>query len=211
MKEKYPKLKMIIVDDGSKDLPIEKALAGENLTDIILVKIKEDIGFNAHGARNLGMYLSKTEWNLLIDLDYNITDINLDNVLSLDPNNIYCWMVNTALIHKDVFWSVKGYDEDFVNIHFGDRIFFDNLAKKYNIIKMHNIMYYREGRTGVVSSRYLLTAYGDKLFNFQPAHTWNRLNELIDKVQLRYDSNDFSDKKILNFDWEIVKHRITLT
>jgi len=215
LKEKYPKLKMILVDDGSQSIPVEKALENLDLTGITLVKIKEDLGFNSHGARNLGMHISKSEWNFLIDLDVDLLSIDLDLALPLDPNTIYKFDINAPLIHKNAFWSVKGYDEDFVNIHYGDKIFFSNLERIYPAKDLRSIVrpkHYRLARKVILSNDHLKTDYDDKeekMF-FQPAERYKALPSLISIVQDRYDRNDFSQKKVLNFTWEIVKQKITL-
>lgn len=206
LRKYFPDIKMIIVDDGSPTDRLEFVVCDQDLTNIELVRIKKDLGFNSHGARNLGMHLSKSEWNLLMDLDIGLTSLNLDVVEYEDnPNNIYSFAINTMLIHKQVFNSCKGYDEEFVNIHYGDTIMLDYFKKKFNFIETNTkVRFLRRGRKLIFSSAHEITEYPNLKFTYQPKHRWDKLNEIETFVKLRYLSGDFTNKKTLNFEWEIV-------
>lgn len=136
------KVKMIIVDDGSTIEPAIRHLKHRNTELISLYAVVEDIGFNNHGARNLAMKHTTTSWNLLTDIDRRYTDETMldiiDNVTSnqLDPMSYYRFSparpewphtVNDYVIHRETFWQTGGYDEEFANIHWGDRLFFECL------------------------------------------------------------------------------------
>ena len=101
----YPDLKLIIVDDGSQTNPAKDIVVQE--PDIQLFTVLEDLGFNSHGARNLGVEVTKTEWNLLIDVDYDLSSINFSTIFNtqFDNNTIYFLDNNAFIIHKDVFMS----------------------------------------------------------------------------------------------------------
>ena len=205
LREIYPDIKMIIVDDGSEVVPINVATKGLDLTGITLARIKEDLGFNSHGARNLGMHLTTTDWNLLIDLDYDLSSIDFNELIIHDRNVIVLVVFNVYLIHKDLFWECKGYDEEFVNMHHGDRIFFEYFKDRYEIrIAKCGIKYYRAGRKIVESDRVSKTDYSDNKYVLVPKEHYNKRKEIENIVRERHRTGDFSKKKILNFKWEVL-------
>tara|TARA_B100001093_G_scaffold519834_1_gene610818 strand:- start:8268 stop:8987 length:720 start_codon:yes stop_codon:yes gene_type:complete len=141
--EKYKKCnnyfnKIIIVDDASR----KKAapIVDEYNISIDLYRVLHDIGFNSHGCRNLAMDKTDSDWNLLIDIDW---DIDIDTISkiskcieddSLNPNNVYTFIspsggeaINTLLIHRDTYWKATGYDEELTNMHTGDDLFYESL------------------------------------------------------------------------------------
>lgn len=135
------RFRMIIVDDYS-DQSIEEDIRAWNDTRVSLFRVTEDKGFNSHGARNLAMKHTTTEWNVLIDVDYRL--VNVDNLIEqLDGNELevdaphffsvvhtYAGKthpervsINDFLVTKSLFWKAKGYDPEFIGIHAGDRRF----------------------------------------------------------------------------------------
>lgn len=140
-----PRLKMIIVDDYS-DESIEEEIRGWNDNRVTLFRVTEDKGFNSHGARNLAMMQSTTEWNLLVDIDYRVVGIEciLDQIAheELEPNTPHFFQVihtydgetvpsrasiNDFLVTKSLYWKAKGYDSEFIGFHYGDRTFIDRM------------------------------------------------------------------------------------
>lgn len=205
LRKTYPEFRMIIVDDGSMDFTLKDETKDLNLDNITLARVKEDLGFNSHGCRNLGMHLSKTEWNLLIDIDINLLSIDFDKI---DLHNIIFINKNIFVIDKTRFWASKGYDEEFVNIHYGDEIFMKYLQKEYTAKEVSmRVQFYRRQRQCIISSLHNKTNYHDETERYfmQPKSTFLKLEYLHSFVQARYDSKDFSQKKVLNFDWEIIK------
>lgn len=199
----YPDLKLLIVDDGSQTNPAKDIVVQE--PDIQLFTVLEDLGFNSHGARNLGVEVTKTEWNLLIDVDYDISSIDFSTIFNtqFDNDTIYFLDNNAFIIHKDVFMSCYGYDEEYVNIHHGDRIFLSYLKSKFNYT---NIIEKaprnkRNKRKSINSDTVLITTYTDKIL-YNPSFN-NERKPIIQKlVEDRYASEDFDNKPILNFRWE---------
>lgn len=135
------KLQMIIVDDFSAD-PVEPHVRLWNDPRVHVFRVTENKGFNSHGARNLAMQHSTTEWNVLIDIDYKL--VGVDSLLQqlendeLEPNLIHHFPVahvyddqtqphresiNDFLITKTLFWKAGGYDPEFIGLHHGDRAF----------------------------------------------------------------------------------------
>jgi hypothetical protein len=124
-----------IADDGSQRYPAEEFFNKNHpYPTMRLFRVKEDIGFNSHGCRNLLMQQTDTEWNLLSDIDRRYDDDTWESMYYLDGvkrGEYYAmaskskYTLNEYFIHKDDFWLSGGYDEEFVNIHWGDRIFFE--------------------------------------------------------------------------------------
>lgn len=141
--EKYKKCnnyfnKIIIVDDASR----KKAapIVAEYNISIDLYRVLYDIGFNSHGCRNLAMDKTDSDWNLLIDIDWDIDIETISDIHKaieenkLNSNTVYTFTdqqgreaINTLLIHKDTYWNATGYDEELTNMHTGDDLFYESL------------------------------------------------------------------------------------
>lgn len=146
---------IIIVDDGSYDNPAKETLVDFILDNpeyrdrLRLFRIPVDYGFNAHGARNLGMRFARNEWCTMLDIDNEITkefceqlhrsiescpqDSFLVHNIDRTPNKD---TLNHFTIRNWQFWRVKGYDEECMGIHYGDRIFRYRLDGLYRPIMM---------------------------------------------------------------------------
>lgn len=133
-------LKLIIVDDASPGIPAKDVVKDYINPNISLYRISKDIGFNSHGARNLAMNQTTTEWNLLVDIDYKFVgfDLLFEQLGDLekkvphhfpvvhDYNNSNTKTrpsINDFLITKTLFWKVGGYDSELFGFHAGDREF----------------------------------------------------------------------------------------
>jgi hypothetical protein len=122
-------LEIIVVDDHSeitKPLPITEIASSQ-------FRVLNDIPWNQPGARNLGIFMCKTPWSLLFDIDQHPKEEGLEYVLknleSLDPRTTYCFRVdnyfdandncaldvhpNTLLVSTQHFKEFGMYDEDF--------------------------------------------------------------------------------------------------
>lgn len=141
------RLKLIVVDDCSDVSPVEIIRARSD-SRVSLYRITEDLGFNSHGARNLAMKETTTEWNLLVDIDFEVE--NIANIIKLIedneleptiphffsvnlayktiPNEAPRVSVNDFLITKTAYWKQGGYDPEFFGWHHGDRAFLHRLV-----------------------------------------------------------------------------------
>jgi len=210
-------------DDGSMRIPavdfFEKNPPTKNMR---LFRVKEDIGFNSHGTRNLLMRETTTDWNLNSDIDRRYPDATLrsihKNEKNLKPSLYYSFWekiqssqdrfsVNEYLVHKETFWKTGGYDEEFVNIHFGDRYFLDALRRvaKRKKIDFWHVKYVR-GARDVTWTDVPFTIYPDDDTLIHPNDRW--ANEefrfaLKKFVQERNKTHEGRmSKKAINFEWE---------
>jgi hypothetical protein len=122
------RIEYVLVDDGSPQPAVIPPDCPINLT---LVRVKEDIAWNQHGARNLGLKLAEAEWAMASDIDHLFPADCLSWVLSLtkDPGSVYFFgrkredgspkhpHPNTFLVQRKAFWKAGGYDEDFCGHH----------------------------------------------------------------------------------------------
>ena len=203
----YSSFKFIVVDDGSMINPaIDIFNQFTDHQNMSLYRVTKDLGFNSHGARNLGMTVSTTDWNLLTDSDIDLPVYNIENFLEEDLNekDIYSFTMNSILIHKKTFFSCKGYDEEFVNFHYGDRFFLDYLEKNYNLIKLKTDIDKLRRAWKVImvdKNEYPITVYDTKIKSLYQPRLKNAY-DIIDTIEKRNKTHSFKDKKILNFEWE---------
>lgn len=200
-------INIILIDDGSKNIPAIDVIKQHTFKDYIdfsLYRVKEDIGFNSHGCRNLGATLAKTEWLLFLDVDYTIQPSDLKKLQNehLDPMTWYelnakykgrgdpYMALNQFLITKKNFLDSGGYDESFIPYHMGDREFLAILESKYRKENLEwlNLTCRRGGRKAVIREDITIPIYDDeKMIFYTPA----------------VDPTNFEKTKTkINFDWE---------
>lgn len=209
-----------IADDGSARLPAEDFFNKNQPTQYMrLFKVTEDIGFNSHGCRNLLMRETETEWNLMSDIDREYPKQTFERLVKTDllkKGTYYCfqdhrdqkkWSLNDYAVHKEDFWTTGGYDEEFVNIHTGDRIFLDNLKKhvgqaKHGSLKIRHV---RHARDVSINDKLKTTQYPDDDTLIIPKTVWHdkEVREMLlsfvrarnEKKQLRFT------KPVVRFPW----------
>lgn len=205
----------IIVDDGSPNTPAEPICRLYSDKNIKLFRVKEDIGFNSHGARNLAMQHVETEWALMIDIDRKgINEVApvLDRyVRSASEKEYFNFILgstkqtthNDYCVRVEDFWKSGGYDEEFVNWHFGDRMFLDRLNQYLNptTIPME-IDLTRFGR--ITKFKDIgITTYPDDNTVIHPRMSDEQKNILIDSVGWRNDNPELWIRdNIIQFEWE---------
>jgi glycosyltransferase involved in cell wall biosynthesis len=202
-------IKIILIDDGSQEVPAEEVLRGvsfSNNIDFSLYKVTKDIGFNSHGCRNLGARLANTEWLIFLDIDYTIQPTHLIKLQqeSLDNN---CWYemnakykghgdpyvaLNQFIIPRKLYLESGGYDESFVPFHTGDREFLGRLSDNYktNNLEWINLTCRRGGRKAIIDENAEIPVYDDEKMVFY-TKPYNKKN--ITSIEKR-----------INFDWERV-------
>lgn len=122
-------LEFICVDDfSSEEIKINKG----NL-NLRLFKVIDDIDWNMPGCKNLGAFMSKSDWIIFFDIDNFIEPNGFTKILNainqLDARTLYRFNrteqgervdshINTLLLHKKEFFEIGGLDEDFSG-HYG--------------------------------------------------------------------------------------------
>lgn len=213
-------------DDGSMRTPaIEFFKNNPPTANMRLFRVKEDIGFNSHGTRNLLMKETTTDWNIMSDIDRRFPDKTLISIFKNQPflnkNKYYSfwevyqsspdrYSVNEYLVHRKTFWKTGGYDEEFVNIHFGDRFFLETLKlvavrKKIEYWKVK----YVRGARNVSFEDVPYTLYPDDKTLIHPnngiwgkTETRHALKKYIIERNKTHEGR--MSKKVINFDWERV-------
>ncbi len=139
-----PKLRqatrIVIVDDGSRQFPADKVLAGQLASDFLSVDlfwITQDKPWNQDGARNLVMSRVESDWTLITDLDHLIEPDQAMILHDLCPKRGVFYVParrkvdgsykkphpNSYFIHPKDYWMVGGYDEDFCGWYGSDSLF----------------------------------------------------------------------------------------
>ena len=216
-----------VCDDGSQRYPITDFFKkNPPLPNMRVFRVKKDIGFNSHGARNLLMQQTQTEWNILSDIDRHYSfqtfariikaertnNLQLGTYYSfweLTPSSKDGYTLNDCVISKSDFWKTGGYDEEFTNIHWGDRYFFDTLNRVATRVTKREweVRYVRFARS-VTYEDIPTTQYPDDNTLIHPNGFWtNEKTRLALKkfVRKRNSTEDGRlSKKVINFEWEQV-------
>lgn len=216
-------VRLNVADDGSMREPAEKFFEKYQPTEAMrLFRVIDDIGFNSHGARNLLMKETETDWNLNSDIDrrYPISTFqtasrgdlefqqgnyySLKEILVASPDG---FSVNDYIVHKVDFWKTGGYDEEFVNIHWGDRLFLQNLGRlaKRTCREDLYVKYARRSRD-VIWADVETTQYPDDFTLIHPNNRWPN-PEFRTKLRIMVKERNMTEKgrlskQVINFDWK---------
>jgi len=205
---------VIVVDDGSQEYPAEWVMKTFDDSRFKLFRIKDDLGFNSHGARNLAMKHCTNDWAYLTDIDRKgmgqFASILQRYIESARDKEYFNWKlqsgedtINDYCIRVSDFWISGGYDEEFVNWHYGDRMFIDRLHKYlYPTNIPYEVPYTRGGRE-CLSDDVAITTYPDDKTLIQPKRDKSRKQKIIDTVGWRTDNPELWIRdSILQFEWE---------
>ena len=160
--------KVMFINDGFDDSRLFEDMLDsyKDRFRLSAYKVTQDVGFNSHGCRNLGMLQSDTHWNILTDIDVYWGNYLLEEILTkpLSDENYYVFKVlfnyqdnpedyehvdpkkilkfvahpNVWLMSKPCFWSSGGYDIEFTGLRHGDGEFFLAIDKdKYDHVLFH--------------------------------------------------------------------------
>jgi glycosyltransferase involved in cell wall biosynthesis len=208
---------VIIVDDGSQIYPAKNIMKSFDDPRFKLYRIKEDLGFNSHGARNLAMKQCTSEWAMLVDIDRvgmgRFVNILERYVLSAKDKEYFNWFLqneeepthNDYCIRVDDFWISGGYDEEFVNWHFGDRLFIDRLNSYMYPTSIPYELVASRGARKTSHGDVAITTYPDDKTLIAPKCDKSRKQEIIDQVGWRNDNKHLWIRdNILQFEWERV-------
>lgn len=203
-------IKIMVIDDGSMIHPAYDVLKDVTLPDNItlsLYRVKEDIGFNSHGARNLAATVADSEWLLFLDIDHNINHWNLKTLVEeseLKPHVLYKFggvvftyknvidrrvTVNQFLISKQKYAETGGYDESFTSVHWGDRPFIEEVERTSRMVVFKSIILpvFRGGRKITIDDAFDRPVYDEAKMTIHMPDP--------------YKITNLTTKRI-NFDWE---------
>lgn len=203
---------IIIVDDCSPSEPAMDIVSDFKHLPISVYGVNEDLGFNGHGCRNLGVSQAETEWVFLSDVDQVISPTAMNQMLSKmreAPMNTFIGCnsfgqpaYNTYAIRREDYMMSGGYDEEFVNIHGGSRCFVERLHTFLSVdVIDEEINPSRAGRDLRAVEGQEYTAYDD-FFIYHPKHTWDRVDELLEMAHKRTANPDsWLEKSFVDFEW----------
>lgn len=149
--ELLEKIHFIFIDDCS---PVEVKINSTKL-NYTLVKITDNITWNQGGARNLGVFLSKTPKLILTDLDHIFPErLLIDLVLRKTPKHFYRIRreqngnkirsnTNIFFCSKSLFYKSEGVDEEFCGYYGYEDVYFAKLqvalGSKFRKIRKYRI------------------------------------------------------------------------
>ena len=186
-----------------------------------------DVGFNNHGARNLLMLESETNWNMLMDIDVLLNKKLYQNIMTakLNEKMFYCFKVefdhpdnpedydnldidpkkilkyqahpNTWLMNKPCFWTSGGYDVEFTGMRHGDAEFFLSLDKE-----TYDYELFHPDKEKKMSIHVRKPNRNRSYLNQATEHVKN-LTRTVDFVKKRNEDKDRKHKKrLVTFPWK---------
>lgn len=144
-------LHVIVVDDGSPKYRARDVVEPTGIASFRLYRTEADIRWNWLFCRNLGMDQTRTEWNLLTDIDHLLPEWTLRRLLvgPLDPEQVYRFSrvdaphltpykphPNTWLMTATMFDRIGGYDERFSGFYGTDGEFRDRVMATAKAVVM---------------------------------------------------------------------------
>ncbi len=224
--------KVIIINDGhedERDFFHETIKSFKTAFDLTGVDVLNDVGFNSHTCRNLGVKLAKTDWVWLLDTDcFESEDIyrhlrferelkedefyvpralmdypeDMSGYELLDPKGLikYKTHPNSWIMTKECFWSTGGYDIEFQGVRQGDGEFFLAIGRDG----------YKQWDYGLLSEdkrHHIIVSYPKREPWYIRQDPWkqNEARNLIDFVRTR-NTNPYRKyrKRIHDMEWEYV-------
>jgi hypothetical protein len=195
------RIEYLLVDDASP----EPGLIGSDYPlNLTLVRIKEDIPWNQPGAKNLGLKLAEGDWVIASDIDHLFPADGLRQVLGMikDPTSLYYFgrrredgsakppHPNTFLIHRKLFWTAGGYDEDFCG-HYGK----DDILLRLQIERFGRIVQMED--PAIIELDHGAIPWPDRR---QRHNRW-----LFKRKKRLLEKGKYKNGRTVRFEWEIVR------
>ena len=137
-------IEIVLVDDASQESPAFPIFTRLDCSKK-LFRVKKDIPWNNHCARNIGCHEALGEWIFVSDIDIVLPqsetyklfinkELNLDLFYRFNRKFMPSLTIskkhrNTFLITKFNFWKTNGYDEDYCGTYGGEQQLFDHLLE----------------------------------------------------------------------------------
>ncbi len=158
------KVQIVLIDDCSPS-PVHTWFTPDVVSrlgglNIVVYRITTDLQWNTPGALNLGFTVAPTPWVLTMDSDCTFNAEDIEKFLDANPTEDAYYrfrrqrqgdgckaenLMNTAplpcsfLMHKNIFWHVGGFDEEFTGSRSGGYAIFDG----YFHLRCANLGYMR--------------------------------------------------------------------
>jgi len=204
----YNSIKAVEIQiDNWSQYPIElmKKLHFIMIDDCSNSKADLAINWNQPGAKNLGFKFSKTDWVFTSDIDHVLQPEMCEKLIELkkDKKTVYYFSrltdkgesrdshPNSFLIHKDVFWELGGYDEDFCG-HYG----YDDILLR-TMIQSHC-------KTEHLNSVHLINH--PSLCSSDLDRNRRKNKRLLKRKKKQLQKGKYQNKRILRFNWEVAKN-----
>lgn len=199
------RFEVIWVDDHSSSaLEIGKLDFKLNLK---IARITDDIYWNICGAKNLGFKLAKADWVFSTDHDHMFyKEEDLRAALDMNKTRKTAYFLkrllpdgrdrkkdhpNTFIIHKDDFWDLGGYDEDFS----GHRGFSDHM--------IHQQMKAKGFKRSHLSIR--VKEYKEFTCKDPGNRNFAHNSGLVARKMRELTTGKYNQGKAIRFNWEIVR------
>lgn len=205
--------KPLILSDENKQMLKDKGLK------LSVYRILKDLKYNTPGALNLGALVSPSPWILIMDSDCFFDAENIEKLMDYKPfiskivkfprkrygnpqiedlkTNRY--LPCTMLMHKQVFTSIGGFDEDFTGAYSGGYGFFDNEFDGRAIIKGFWSEKYHVVQD-IIAGEWMPSVYGTA--PVQRTENHHIINKHL--MYKKYNKEIPQNKQILQFPWEQV-------
>ncbi|MGE0366945.1 MAG: glycosyltransferase family A protein [Phycisphaerales bacterium] len=214
---------VVLVDDGSPKHRAADVPRPAGLPPLSIYRVKKDIPWNQHGARNLGAKIAQGDWLLLTDMDHAVPEESMVTLLNrtrreakkeCSRNAVYTFdrvdyptmqptrrpdgshkpHPNTFFLTKSMYWEIGGYDEEYCGIYGTDGLFRHRMRERALVKHLNGVQIIRYGREHVADAATTTLPRKEGKFRLPT----KRIKE--QKVQ----EGRRHDILIINFEWEQV-------
>jgi len=215
---------LLIVDDGSMKYPAEPIVRvyADDLP-VSLYRVKEDIGFNSHGCRNLAAQESKTVWCYFTDIDmYMDQGVAYELFKATQTSTLKQYFtfwrnfkqdyigrceesINDFCIRRKDFLESYGYDEEYAGMHYGDKMFLEKLSTYMVKTLMPNVLIDKRGRRKSVMTNDVdkPTYDNENMIMYHPRIYKDELEVLNSIIGTRNETrSQWETKSFIDFEWE---------
>lgn len=222
------KVRITIIDDGSPS-PVHTWITDSKLKklaelNINVYRIEKDLMWNTPGALNLGLVTAPNEWVMIMDSDCAFDGDNWKILLAgdYDPNAVYKFprqrhgtiedlsnkrfLPCTMFFHKNLVWSLGGFDEGFTGEYSGGYAYFDNDLDSRLTERGHPIYIWN----GAVAIEWMPSMANWEIVNRSGSH--QKINRRLagKKARIRRgeEEGEARNTEILRFPWRRVFHSV---
>ena len=142
------RIEIVLVDDASPRWPALDVKRREGLPGLRIYRVRVDMPWHQHGARNLGAHVAAGDWLFLTDMDHVLPADSLAKLLEVQNQSRFytfarldSWTMeptlrengqtrlhpNSFALTRALFWKVGGYDEDYCGVYGTDKLFRERL------------------------------------------------------------------------------------